>query len=376
MRPLRILHAESSLSLGGQEFATLALTEGLKKRGHAVSLLVRPRSPMARIAGERRLPHHLLVMGKPLYPWAVAKLVSLLRRHHIDIVHTNSSRDNWIGGLAARFSSQRPRVVLTRHKTTPISKNFINNILYHSLADAIVTTGGDVARRTLLEDHGFDDAKVSAIPTGADLTQFSPNVDGRKFRDEIGVGEKDCLVGAVCFLRSYKGLDYVIDAAPMVLRRIPHCRFVIVGDGPEKERLCRKIAEMGLEKRIAVVGHRADVPHVMAALDVCVVTSLFGETLTQTIPQALAMEVPVVATNVGSIPDIVRHGETGFLVPPKNETALAEHIAAMLEHRDLARGMAQRGRRLVVHSFSKESAVTGNERLYYGLLASRIDRRV
>ncbi len=372
MRPLRILQTESSLSIGGQELATLALTEGLLERGHDVSLVVRPHSPLARIAGERRLPHHLLVMGKPLYPWAIAKLASLLSNHHIDIVHTNGSRDSWISGVAARCSSQRPRLVLTRHKTTPISKNCVNNILYHALADVIVTTGGDMARRALVDAHGFDETKVVAIPPGADLTQFSPTVDGAKFRDEIGVGRDDFLVGTMCFLRSYKGLEYFVDAASVILKRMPHCRFVIVGEGPEQERLFQQITRLGLEKNMVMVGYHADGPGAMAALDVFVVASLFCETLTQTIPEALAMEIPVVATNVGSIPDIVRHGETGCLVPPGDAASLAEQIVAMMENRDRARSMAQRGRKLVEQSFSKHSAVLKNEELYHSLLASRV----
>ena len=363
---------ESSMESGGQEFATLALMEGLTKRGHAVRLLARPHSQIARIARERHIPCHVLVMGKPCYPWAVAKLVSILRRHRIDIVHTHGSRDSWIGGLAAWCASPRPRMVLTRHKTTPISKHCINNVLYHSLADAIVTTGGEAARRALIEEHGFDETRVLAIPTGADMTRFSANSDGGKFRKAIGVGHDDVLVGTVCFLRSYKGLDYFVDAASLILQRIPHCRFVIVGDGPEKERLVRKITGMGLEHAIAVVGHRTDIPDVMASLDVFVVASTSGETLTQTIPQALAMEIPVVATNVGSIPEIVRHGETGFLVPPQDAASLAGHSVTLMENISLARSMARRGRNLVVNAFSEHSAVVKNEALYHSLLASRV----
>ena len=359
------------MAIGGQEFATLALIEGLRKRGHEAALVVRPHSPLSRIARERRLPCHELVMGKPVYPWAVAKLVALLRREHIDIVHTNGSRDSWIGGLAARCSSSRPHMVLTRHKTTPISKNRINNILYHSLADAIVTTGGDIARKALIADHGFAETKVVAIPPGADLTQFSPHVDGTAFRNTLGLGNDDVLVGTVCFLRSYKGLEYFIDAGAVILKRMPRCRFVIVGEGPERERLAQKITKLGLSKQMTMVGYVNDLPGAMAALDVFVAASMFCETLTQTIPEALAMEIPVVATNVGSIPDIVRHGETGLLVPAQDAAALAGRIMTMLENRDQARSMAQRGRKLVVDSFSKESAVTKNEQLYHRLLASR-----
>ncbi len=356
------------MTLGGQEYATLALTEGQRKRGYYVQLVIRPHSQLARIAQERHIPHYTLLMGKPLYPWAILKLVTILHKHQIDIIHTHGSRDSWIGGVASKLSPQRPRMVLTRHKTTPIAKNFVNNLLYHSLVDTIVTTGGETTRRALIEEHGFHEAKVVTIPTGADISKFSPKIDGRKFREEIGVKKDEFLVGAVCFLRSYKGLEYFIDAAHIVLEQMPYCRFVLVGDGPEKERLLKKITGMWLEKRIVIIGHRNDVPEVMAALDVFVVASTSDETLTQTIPQALAMEVPVVATNVGGISDIVCHQETGFLVPPKDAHALASQIVDVLRHMELSKETARKGRKLVVDCFSSENTVKKNDLVYRNLL--------
>ncbi len=356
------------MTLGGKEYATLALTEGLRKRGHHVRLVIRPHSQLSRIAQERHIPHDTLLMGKPLYPWAMLKLATILHKHQIDIIHTHGSRDNWIGVVAAKLSPQRPRMVLMRHNTAPITRNFVNNLLYHSLVDVIVTTGGETIRRGLIADHGFHEDKVVAIPTGADISKFSPKIDGRKFRKEIGVKKDEFLVGAVCFLRSYKGLEYFLDAAHIVLEQMPYCRFVLVGDGPEKERLLKKITGMRLERRIAIIGHRNDVPEVMAALDVFVVASTSGETLTQTIPQALAMEVPVVATKVGGISDIVYHQETGFLVPPKDANALASQIVDVLSNMEFSKETARKGRKLVVDFFSSESAVQKNELVYRNLL--------
>lgn len=376
MKPIRILHTDSSMELGGQEYATLALAEGLRKRGHDVQLAIRPHSQLVHMAQERQIPHHTLLMGKPLYPWSIMKLVAILNKYQIDIIHTHGSRDSWIGGVAARVSSQRPCMVLTRHKTAPIAKNFVNNLLYHSLVDTIVTTGGETARKGLIEAHGFHEAKVVAIPTGADPSKFSSKIDGGKFRKEIGAKKNEFLVGTVCFLRSYKGLEYFIDAAQIVLEQIPCCRFVIVGDGPEKERLLKKIIGMRLEKKIAMLGHRNDVPEIMAAFDVFAVSSTAGETLTQTIPQALAMEVPVVATNVGSISDIVCHRETGFLVPPDDAQALANQVIVALSNMEFSRETACRGRKLVADSFNSESTVEKNELVYRSLIVHQANRRI
>jgi len=148
----------------------------------------------------------------------------------------------------------------------------------------------------------------------------------------------------------------------------PHRRFVIVGYGPEQQQVREKIIQLGLQDRVVMTGYRQDIPEVMAALDVFVVSSTAGETLTQTIPQALAMETPVVATNIGGIPDIIHHGETGFLVLPGNSQELADHILKIVQDPDRGATMARNGRKLVLNSFSSQGTVTKNESLYQDLL--------
>jgi len=368
---LRILHTESSLELGGQEYATLALVEGLRRRGHDVILLVQPGSQLERTAGERGIPCRTVTMHKTAYPWAILRVCSIIRKCRIDIVHTHGSRDSWIGSLAASCSSLKPAVVLTRHKTTPIAQHVVNRMLYHRLVDRIVTTGGALTRQHLLVDHGFPETHVVAIPTGADVDRFTPEVKGSGFRKAMGIDEEECLIGTVCFLRSYKGLDHFVEAASIISKRIPRSRFIIVGDGPEKPHVKKKIAQCGLQDRCMLPGYWQAVPEVMAALDVFVVSSTTGETLTQTIPQALATETPVVATNIGGIPDIIRHGQTGFLVPPGDAEALAQYILELIQNPEQGVIMAREGRKLVLESFSSASTVRKNESLYQELLQER-----
>ena len=371
MRVLRILHTESSMELGGQEYATLALVEGLRHRGHMVQLLVRDGSGLQAVAGKRGIPCLTMMMHKALYPWAIFQLCAIIRKHQIDVIHTHGSRDSWMGSLAAWISPLKPIVVLSRHKSTPISKHVINRVMYHRLVNRIVTTGGELIRKSLIADHGFPEHHVVAIPTGADVERFSPHIKGAAFRRELGVQPDECLIGSVCFLRNYKGLDHFLEAAVLIVKQVSRCRFVIVGDGPERERLNGLIASLGLNDHVRLTGHRQDVPEVMAALDVFVVSSTAGETLTQTIPQALAMERPVVATRIGSIPDIIQHGETGYLAPPGDPQELAHYILELLRDPEQGAVMAKNGRERVLKAFSSQSTVVKNETLYYELLAER-----
>jgi len=375
VKQLRVLHTESSMELGGQEYATLALAEGLRARGHVVTLVVRMGSLLQASANERGIPCQTITMSKFYYPWAVLQLCAIIREAHIDVIHTHGSPDNWIGALAAWFSRSKPVVVLARHKSTPIAKHAVNRLLYHQLVDRIVSTGGESLRRRLIADHGFPEHHVIAIPTGADLERFSPSSKGISFREELGVCPSDCLIGTVCFLRNYKGLDYFIEAGAIIVKRASWCRFVIVGDGPEKKRVEDKIAELQLRDRFFLVGHREDVPSIMAALDIFVVSSTAGETLTQTIPQALATETPVVATEIGSIPDIIQHRETGLLVSPGNSQELASQIFTLVKDPVIGRTMARKGRKQVEQSFSSQSTVNKNEMLYYQLLHEKVIAR-
>ena len=359
------------MELGGQEYATLALVEGLRDRGHIVTLIVRAGSLLQTSASEKGIPYQTIMMGKFSYPWSILQLCAIIREKRVDVIHTHGSPDNWIGALAAQLSWSKPVVVLTRHKSTPIAKHVLNRVLYHQLVDRIVSTGGELMRRQWIVDYGFPEHHVVAIPTGADVERFLPNVEGIAFRNELGVGHNDYLIGSVCFLRSYKGLDYFVEAASIVAKQSKRCRFVIVGDGPEKEQVQRKIVELQLGDRFVLVGHREDIPSVMAALDVLVVSSIAGESLPQAIPQALATETPVVATEVGSISDIIQHGETGLLVPPRNSQELASQIFKFLKNPAIGRAMAQKGRRRVEQSFSSQSALEKNEDLYYQLLREK-----
>lgn len=367
-RQMRIAHTDSSMELGGRELAVLAITKGLMTAGHSVVLVVPPGSQLAEAAERRGIPRETIPMSRPRSVFAVRALLGLLARHRIELVHTHSSRDQWVAAVASRLSARRPRLVLGRHHSSPISGSLLNRLLYRRLAHCIVTTGGERLRRQVQQEMDLDASRVVSIPTGVDLERFAPEVDGGPVRDEWKIALDAVLVGTVCFLRDYKGLGHFIEAARLVVQRAPRVRFVIVGDGPERAAVLGQIERAGLAEDVLMPGHREDVHAVMAAIDVFVMASVRGETLTQTIPQALAMKRPVVATDVGGISDIVRHGSSGLLVPPRDPRALADGILWLIANRNAGRRFGAVGRRLVVDAYSSASALARTEQLYRRLL--------
>ncbi len=367
MRPLRILHTESSTGLGGQEFRMLSEALGMVRRGHTVILAVPPESQLKDCAEEHRLHVEPMPLKKRRYGPLVFDFLRVIKRHGIQIVNTHGSLDSWTASLAGRLSRRKPIIVRTRHKSTPISNNLSRRILYQQLPHAIITTG-EAVREDLIERQGIDGCKLVSIPTGVDLEVYRPTPPDASIRRGFGLSMQHFLIGTVAFLRDYKGLDHFVEAAKLVTRKYSEARFLIVGNGPEEMALRGKIKALGLSEHTVLAGFRKDIPKVLASMDVFALASVQGEGLPQALTQAMAMARPVVATAVGSVGEVVKHQVTGLLASPRDAEGLATHISVLIEDHTLRETLAQAGRDLVVQSYSVEHMLNRTEELYEHLL--------
>jgi len=361
-----ILHTESSVGWGGQEIRVYSELVHLRERGYRMLLACHPESKLALRAEKAGLEVWCLPFRRPIDPRLTRQVHRLLTRERVELVNTHSSVDSWVVSLAARTA--RVPVVRTRHLSVPLKKDPFSRLVYWTLCDRIVTTG-EAIRRLFLEELRLDPAKVISIPTGADLSQLDPHtVDGKQVRQELGVEATTPLIGIVAVLRSWKGHRFFLEAVPLILRRFPSARFLIVGDGPQKGNIEGWIRELGLVQPVMMLGHREDIPEVLAALDMVVSASTAAEGVPQVLLQALAMRRPVVATRVGAVPEVIRHEETGLLVRHGDPAALAAAVTLLLAdpHRGAALGMA--GRRLVEKQFTLESMLEQLEVLYAEIL--------
>ncbi|WP_447973828.1 glycosyltransferase [Nitrospira sp. Kam-Ns4a] len=300
-RKMRILHTESSLDLGGQELRVLREAEGMTKRGYPVFLAVSPDSRLRHEAEQANVPVVPIRFHKARFAGLVVDVLRAISKYEIRIVNTHGSLDSWTASVAARLSPARPVVIRTRHKSTPVTNTVRHRLLYKVLPDVIVTTGARV-RESLIGQLGLCPSDVVSIPTGVDTSVFRPAARTSTLRTEVGAAAGDPLIGTVAFLRSYKGLTHLIDAAALVRCRHPEAKFLIVGEGPEQARLMAQIHRLRLSSTVMLTGFRRDVPDLLAELDVFVLSSLDGEGLPQALTQAMAMQRAVVATCVGSIP--------------------------------------------------------------------------
>lgn len=361
---MNILISESSTAVGGQELAVLLHAEGLSKRGHAVRLILEPGSAIADMASRKGLAVEPVSMKRSRYPSAILAFRRLLAETRPQILQLNSSRDSWIGCAATRTVAARPRIIRIRHISTPLNRNITTRLLYRRLIDMVIVTGGERTRRALIERDGLEPQRVASFPIGIDTDYFRPGPPDSDLRAELGVSSGQLLIGLISYLRSYKGHEYFIEAAARVAAKRRDATFLIVGEGPEEPVIRRRIESSGLGQSIRMLGFRDDLLNVFRSLDLFVIPSVEGDTIPQVLMQALAMELPVVSTTIGSIPDVVLDGETGFVVPPRDADSLADRIAVLLDDPALRFRMGKRGRALVEGRYSLGRMLDNLEAIY------------
>jgi glycosyltransferase involved in cell wall biosynthesis len=355
-----ILHTEASSGLGGQELRIVAESRWLQEHGWSALIACQPGSRLFSEACASAADAVAVRMRSALDLGALWALRRVMRARAVDLVHTHSSTDSWLGALAAK--SLGLPVVRSRHVSI-----VIRSARVYRLADRVVTSGETV--RAIVVRAGVPAERVVAIPPGVDTARFHTAVSGKTVRDELRLGDGEALVGLVANIRGSKGHNVFLEAAREILRAAPHARFVIVGDGVGYDEVRRRVSDLGLARHVTMTGFRRDIPEVMAALDVLVLPSIRSEATSQVIPQALAMGTPVVATTVGGSPELIRDGETGRLVPPDDACALARAVLEILRDPERARAMGRAGQARVVARLTLDASMARTTAVYRELLA-------
>lgn len=355
----RIVHSEASLGWGGQERRIMAELEGFRRRGNQVWLLAPPQSEVFRRAKQAGVACEALAVERWKFPFTAPRISAWLRRIRPHIVNPHSSRDGWLVGAAARLA-RVPLIIRTRHFDVPVSSRRLSGFVYSQLADHVLTTSPKVTAH-FRELFRLPESRVTTLSTGIDVEMFSPQGDIAQLAP--AAQKKLPLIGTISIVRRAKGHETLLTAAHQLQARGFEALYVIVGEGPHLDKIRAKAGELHLEDAVVFTGQRDDVPAVLRALSMLVIPSLH-EGIPQTGLQALATKTPVIASNVGGIPSIIRHGETGRLVPPGDAAALAQAICETLQDSDATRRMCDAGRALVEKEHSLEGMLDQLEVLY------------
>lgn len=359
---MNIVHTEASCGWGGQELRILSEAAGLIDRGHRVTLLCPPESNIFREAGRHGVPAEALPIGRKRLRGLLA-LRRWLAAHAVDVVNTHSSTDTWLTALACASLRQPPPLVRTRHISAPIPKNAASRWLYSSAARHVVTTG-EALRRQLIKENGLTPAQVTSVPTGIDPLRFAPlDADAKAARRRaLGLDPHARYIGIVATLRSWKGHVHLLDAFAAFGR--PDWRLLIVGNGPQREALERRVAELGLGDKALLAGQQDQPEHWLQALDVFCLPSYANEGVPQAVLQAMLTALPIVTTPVGAITEAVTDGKTGLIVPPRDPAALAAAFARLAGDPAFAAGLGRAAQCDARERFTRQVMLDRMERIF------------
>ena len=359
---MKILQILPSLDIGGVETGTVDLARGLVARGHRAIVV----SGGGRLVSELEAAgarHYTLPVGKKSAVTIVRMIGALrdiIRSEDIDIVHARSRVPALIAYIACRATN---RVFLTT------AHGYYRK---HVMSEAMgwgkyVIVASHIMGKHMAADFGVPHGRIRLIPRGVDLTKFV-------FRDPKERPAGEFVIGMISRITPLKGHADFIKAVAAVRRQIPQVRAVIVGAAPKEkyaEDLEILVRRLGLSKTVTFAGARQDVPEVMRGLDLLVSATTTPEAFGRVIIEAQASGVPVVATRVGGVVDIVEDGRTGLLCAAGNPAGMAEKILAAYKDRELRISMAIAARRKVETEYTLESMIARTVAVYVEALAVR-----
>jgi glycosyltransferase involved in cell wall biosynthesis len=358
VRPLSILHTESSLGWGGQEIRILSEAQGFIARGHEVKLICPPESRILAEASGWGVPAFALPIGRKRLV-GLKCMVEWLKLSRCHVVNTHSSTDSWLTAIALLALGRPCAMVRTRHISAPVPRNLATRWLYTRATKRIVTTG-EALKKELVERNGFPAARIDSVPTGIDAAKFKPG-ERAAARAQLGLPIEKTLVGIVATLRSWKGHRYLIEAVAALPEDV---LLVIVGDGPQREALETQAKKLGLGSRARFAGDQRDVLPWLQALDIFALPSYANEGVPQALAQAMLAGLPCVTTHAGSIAELAIDGETALVVPAQDAAALRSALQKLLQEEHLRERLGAAARAHCVERFSYDRMLEQMEKIY------------
>lgn len=375
---MRIVHLTASPFYGGPERQMLGLARALPAAcrtlfwSFAEGGKSRPFLERARSQGFKT---ETLVHNTPRLMAAATEVAERLRQTRADVLCCHGYKADLVGWRAARRVGI-PVVAVSRGWTWATLKvrcyEFLDRLVLHGM-DRVVCVSEEQARR--VRRALVDARKIRVLRNAIDLERFTdPDPTLRDRLQGWFAVPPSRIVGAVGRLSPEKGIDVLLEAAAQVIRRQPDTGFVVFGEGPQRTALERRIDRLGLAGRFLLAGFREDVDRWLPTFDLLALPS-FTEGLPNAALEALAAQVPVVATAVGGTPEVIRSGESGLLVPSGDPASLAEGILEVLGNAPLRRTFAGNGWALVREEFSFAAQARGYLELFADVLRKPLQGR-
>ncbi len=384
--PIRMLHVITRLIRGGADENTLYTVRGLDPRRYTVDLVVGEGSEAECLEGlDPARVVHLPELRRDPHPLkdviALLKLAALIRRRRYQIVHTHTAKAGFLGRLAAAMVGT-PTIIHTVHGVTFHEHLPRGQRTFYLLLERVagrfthqfVTVGEDV--KTIYVRAGIGEPRsYETIYSGMPLDEYleageMSDLERARVRRELGLEPGHQAVAMAARLEPRKGHAYLFAAVQRLKPTHPEMRVLVLGDGPRRAELEAAARALGIEDVVWFLGHRLDLPRVLAAADVSVLTSLW-EGLPRVLVQSAATGKPILTFDVEGAWEVVRDGESGFIVPPRDVDAFTARLDQLLRDRSRARAMGRVGRTRVSQVWNVETMLDRLDGLYQRLASDR-----
>ena len=363
-----ILFLSTSSGPGGAERVISNLAASLDpQRYRAILCLFRPGWLQERSASRGIRTFIIPTHGMTDWRWAL-QFQRLLQQERVNLIHAHELDANVQGAFVAALSGIP--LVATVHGKNYFWEKLRRRLAYRWVSrKATMVAVSEDLKQFIVEKVGISSSLVKVLYNGVDMLPQCTPAEVVECRKELGLPEDHQIVGVVGNLYPVKGHQYLIKAIPAVLKKCPNTSFVFAGRGQLESELKEQVRQFGVGERVFFLGLRQDIPRILAMLDVFVLPSL-SEGLSMAILEAMVAGKPVVATQVGGNPELVLHGETGFLVPPRDSQALASSLVTLLTNRQQAAQFAEKGKCRAEGQFSLRTMVCTYQLLYDKCLES------
>jgi glycosyltransferase involved in cell wall biosynthesis len=364
---MKVLHIISSGGMYGAEAVILNLSRTIGAGMHSSVLGVfansaNPNLQLHEAAAKQDIESHLIPCNGQIDRGTIAAIRDLAKRTNANVVHAHGYKADIYVYLALRNSGVP--LVSTCHTWYDTDRmlllyGMLDRFVLRSYARVVAVS--DEVRQRLLK-AGVREHKIRLVRNGIDLRPFIGAAPSLR-QELVPAPNAALIVGLVGRLAWEKGVDVLLQAALRVLADLPAARFVVVGEGPDREKLERLIDELKLRGNVSMLGRREDMPGVYASLDV-MVSSSRQEGLPMAILEGMASGLPLVATAVGEVPTVVQNDRTGVLVAPDDVEGLAAAIAALLRDPARRKRLGAAARQLIEDEYSAERMTADYLRVY------------
>ncbi|MBI4248199.1 MAG: glycosyltransferase [Elusimicrobia bacterium] len=370
MKKTKVLYVTTSTNVGGAEKTLFLLASRLDRRQFEVPEVVclKPLGPYAEKLKQAAIPVETLSMNWIPTPMDFLALLEKLQAARPQIVHAFLYRAiqlcrlaKSVGRLSFKLVSS-PRV---HYRSRAPVLRWLDRSVKNQ--DDLMVSESMASRKYVLESMGYAAAKVTTIYNGVEAGAWSRSQQGRAdIRSRFGVADGDVLLGCVGRFHEQKGQRHLIRAVKSLADRKAAVKCLFIGDGPDRARMQEKVARWGLSERIFFAGEQMDMRLWLSAMDIFVLPSLWEGT-PNVVMEAMVMRLPVIATRVDGVQELIRHGETGWLVSPADPKAIVKAVENLILQPTLAQAAGHRARAYAERHFDVGRMVKEYEKAYLSL---------